>query len=122
MKLHTWKGGTVRLSSCFMALQPTKTIGPVFAKFISPAYHLVALDLPGFGESTCLEDASYSIEDQAKRLNRFADAVGLKKFHIVGNSMGGLIAARYTVMFLPRGYSRWDFSTQLACGHPCRVK
>jgi abhydrolase domain-containing protein 6 len=73
-----------------------------FAKFISPAYHVVALDLPGFGESTCLEDASYSIADQAERLTRFADAVGLKKFHIVGNSMGGHIAARYTVMFPER--------------------
>ncbi len=73
-----------------------------FAKWISPAYHVMALDLPGFGESTCLADASYSIADQAKRLNRFADAVGLKKFHIVGNSMGGHIAARYTIMFPER--------------------
>ena len=73
-----------------------------FAKWISPAYHVVALDLPGFGESSCLEDASYTIADQAKRLNRFADAVGLKKFHVVGNSMGGHIAARYTVMFPER--------------------
>jgi abhydrolase domain-containing protein 6 len=73
-----------------------------FAKFISPVYRVVALDLPGFGESTCLENASYSIEDQAKRLNQFADAVGLKKFHIVGNSMGGYIAARYAVMYPER--------------------
>ena len=73
-----------------------------FAKFITPAYHVVALDLPGFGESTCLENASYSIADQAKRLNRFADAVGFKKFHIVGNSMGGHIAGRYAVMFPER--------------------
>ena len=76
-----------------------------FAKSISPAYHVIALDLPGFGESTCLEDASYSIAEQAKRLNRFVDAVGLKKFHIVGNSMGGYIAARYTVMFPERVFS-----------------
>lgn len=73
-----------------------------FAKFISPAYHVVALDLPGFGESTCLGNASYSIEDQAQRLAQFADAIGLKKFHIIGNSMGGHIAARYTVMFPER--------------------
>jgi abhydrolase domain-containing protein 6 len=73
-----------------------------FAKLISPAYQIVALDLPGFGESTCLEDASYSIADQANRLNRFVDGLGLKKFHIVGNSMGGHIAARYTVMFPER--------------------
>jgi abhydrolase domain-containing protein 6 len=73
-----------------------------FAKFISPTYHVVALDLPGFGESTCLDDASYTIADQAKRVALFADAIGLKRFHIVGNSMGGHIAARYTVMFPER--------------------
>lgn len=70
-----------------------------FAKFAVPAYHVVALDLPGFGDSTCLENASYSISDQAKRLAQFANSVGLKKFHIVGNSMGGHIAGRYAVMF-----------------------
>jgi pimeloyl-ACP methyl ester carboxylesterase len=70
-----------------------------FAKFITPAYHVVALDLPGFGDSTCLENASYSIADQAKRLAQFANSAGLKKFHIVGNSMGGHIAGRYAVMF-----------------------
>lgn len=73
-----------------------------FAKWISPTYHVVALDLPGFGETTCLEDASYSVADQAERLNQFADTVGFKKFHIVGSSMGGHIAARYTVMFPER--------------------
>jgi len=73
-----------------------------FAKFITPSYRAAALDLPGFGDSTCLENASYSIADQAKRLNQFADSAGLKKFHIVGNSMGGHIAARYTVMFPER--------------------
>lgn len=73
-----------------------------FAKTVSPVYHVVALDLPGFGQSTCLENASYTIAEQAKRLNQFADALGLKKFHIVGNSMGGYIAARYAVMFPER--------------------
>jgi abhydrolase domain-containing protein 6 len=73
-----------------------------FAKFISPAYHVVALDLPGFGESTCLKKVSYGIAEQAKRLDQFANAGGLKKFHIEGNSMGGHIAARYTVMFPER--------------------
>jgi pimeloyl-ACP methyl ester carboxylesterase len=73
-----------------------------FAKFISPSYHVIALDLPGFGESTCLDNASYTIADQAKRVALFADAIGLKRFHIVGNSMGGHIAARYAVMFPER--------------------
>jgi pimeloyl-ACP methyl ester carboxylesterase len=82
-----------------------------FAKFISPGYRVVALDLPGFGDSTCLENESYGIAEQAKRLNLFADAVGLQKFHIVGNSMGGYIAARYAVMFPERVLSLGLFNT-----------
>lgn len=73
-----------------------------FAKFITPDYHVVALDLPGFGDSTYLENGSYTVADQAKRLNQFAAAVGLDKFHIVGNSMGGHIAGRYAVEFPER--------------------
>jgi len=70
-----------------------------FAKSFTPAHHVVAPDLPGFGDSTCLENASYRAVDQAKRLDQFVNAIGLKKFHIVGNSMGGHIAGRYAVMF-----------------------
>jgi abhydrolase domain-containing protein 6 len=70
-----------------------------FAKWIAPSYHVVALDVPGFGGSTCLENASYSMADEAKRLNGFVDVLGLKKFHIIGNSMGGHIAGRYAIMF-----------------------
>lgn len=70
-----------------------------FAKFTTPGFRVIALDLPGFGDSTYLENTSYSIAEQAKRLNQFAEAMGLQRFHIVGNSMGGGIAARYAVMF-----------------------
>ncbi len=73
-----------------------------FAKFITPVYHVVALDLPGFGDSTCLDNGSYTVTDQAKRLNQFANAVGFNKFNIVGNSMGGHIAGRYAVLFPER--------------------
>lgn len=69
----------------------------MFAKFLTPSYHVVALDLPGFGESSRIESESYTIQDQANRLDRFADLLGLKTFHLAGNSMGGAIAAKYTV-------------------------
>jgi len=70
-----------------------------FCRFVTPSYHAVALDLPGFGNSAFVENVSYGIVDQAKRLDQFVNAAGLKKFHIVGNSMGGHISARYAIMF-----------------------
>jgi len=69
-----------------------------FAKFITPAYRVLAPDLPGLGDSTYLEDAAYGIADQARMLDKLVDAAGLTKLHIVGSSMGGHIAARYAIM------------------------
>ncbi len=82
-----------------------------FAKFITPGFRVIALDLPGFGNSTSLEKASYGIAEQAKRLNQFADAMGIQRFHIVGNSMGGYIAAQYAVMFPERVITLGLFNT-----------
>jgi abhydrolase domain-containing protein 6 len=82
-----------------------------FAKFLSPSYHIIAVDLPGFGESTYLERASYGVGDQAERLNRFAEAIGLKKFHVVGNFMGGHIAGRYAILFPDRVLSLGFFDS-----------
>jgi len=65
------------------------------AKFLTPAYHVIAIDLPGFGESSKLESESYSIDSQVKRLDNIVNMLGLDKFHLAGNSMGGTIAGQY---------------------------
>ena len=67
-----------------------------FAKTITPKYHVVAPDLPGFGESARHPDWNYDLPEQRKRLAAFVDALGIKRVHIVGNSMGGHLAALYT--------------------------
>jgi pimeloyl-ACP methyl ester carboxylesterase len=68
--------------------------GP-FLKGFSESYRLIVPDLPGFGENSRVPSASYDIESQVKRLNRFVETVGLAEFHLVGISMGGYIAAYY---------------------------
>lgn len=70
-----------------------------FAKWLTPAYHVVIPDLPGFGDSTKSLDENYSIDSQVKRLDRFAQVLQLKEFHIAGNAMGGAIAAVYAARF-----------------------
>jgi pimeloyl-ACP methyl ester carboxylesterase len=52
---------------------------------------IVALDLPGHGESVSDPGLTYSIENQAKWLNEFMESLGIKKAHVMGNSMGGAI-------------------------------
>lgn len=58
-------------------------------------YHVIAPDLPGHGDSSFDGNLFYGFDVQSRRLAEFIDAVGLTKFHLVGNSMGGAIAALY---------------------------
>lgn len=58
---------------------------------LSRDYHVLAVDLPGFGESDkplrALHPAYF-----AQWLESFLDAVALERAHLVGNSMGGRVA------------------------------
>ncbi|OPY86230.1 MAG: Lipase 1 precursor [Smithella sp. PtaU1.Bin162] len=62
-------------------------------------YHVVIPDLPGHGESSKLVNFRYDAATQVERLHKFAQALQLKKFHIVGNSMGGWFAGSYAVFY-----------------------
>ncbi|MAA71380.1 MAG: alpha/beta hydrolase [Bermanella sp.] len=64
------------------------------ARFLE-GYHIIAPDLPGHGETTYLKDDFYGFDQQSLRLAEFINALGLTQFHLVGNSMGGAIAALY---------------------------
>lgn len=81
------------------------------AKHLTPSYHVVAVDLPGFGESTKRQDAIYTIDAQVERLDKIAEALSLKAFHVAGNSMGGNISGRYAVCFPDKVLSLGLFNT-----------
>lgn len=66
-----------------------KSNWPEMVKALPPEFHVVALDLPGFGESSYLEGAGYGFDAQAVRLHEFAQALEIGSAHWVGNSMGG---------------------------------
>lgn len=71
----------------------------VMAPYLTKDYHVVIPDLPGYGESSMIEKASYDLSNQMPRLHKFVQALELKKFHIAGNSMGGLFAGTYAVRY-----------------------
>jgi abhydrolase domain-containing protein 6 len=70
-----------------------------FSKKLTNDYRLIIPDLPGHGDSVHDMSLNYGIEEQAKRLKQFLDALGVKKAHLVGNSMGGAIALRYAFLY-----------------------
>jgi pimeloyl-ACP methyl ester carboxylesterase len=67
-----------------------------FAGHLTDKFRVVAVDLPGHGDSTSSLDDTYDVQSQARRLTLFADRLGLQRFHIIGSSMGGAIAIHYT--------------------------
>jgi len=70
-----------------------------FSKYLTGSYRVIAPDLPGFGYSTKHADWDYSMPPQRSRVNEFVEALGLEKFHIAGNSMGGYLAAVYSYKY-----------------------
>lgn len=60
---------------------------------LAASYEVVALDLPGFGASPALPAGwSYELSEVVPLLARTFEALGLRRPHVVGNSLGGLLA------------------------------
>ena len=66
-----------------------------------PGRRLIALDLPGFGSSPMPAEL-ISMPGYARLLDRFLEELGIDAATVVGNSMGGLIAAELAAAFPQR--------------------
>lgn len=55
----------------------------------------IAWDAPGYGDSTALAAAAPKPREYADAVAAFVGALGLKKFHLIGHSLGALVAACY---------------------------
>jgi len=90
---NTWKDDqeTVVLLHGFAA---NKDNWPRFAKALGDGYNIIAPDLPGHGDSSPDIKLAYDIDSQSRRVLSMLKALGIEKFHVAGNSMGGAIAAR----------------------------
>jgi len=61
---------------------------------VNDSFHVIALDLPGFGRSE-KKDVAYSIEKYASFLNWFIETHTKKPISLVGHSLGGAISLFY---------------------------
>lgn len=77
------------------------------APYLTPHFRVIAVDLPGFGESDKPRDRGYAPSDQVAYVHEIVRALGLESFHLGGNSMGGLIAAKYAVAYPTEVESLW---------------
>ena len=69
------------------------------AASLTRKYRVIAPDLPGWGASTRLENASYGYPAQIGRIDRLTQELKLDRFHLAGHSMGGFLASAYASQF-----------------------
>jgi pimeloyl-ACP methyl ester carboxylesterase len=76
-----------------------KTAAPLLA---DAGFHVIAVDLVGFGYSEKPRSFEYSIDAQARIVARFMDRVGVGRAVIVGSSYGGAVAATLALDYAAR--------------------
>ena len=78
---------------CVHGIQGNKTS---YREFLETAetrgFRGIALDLVGFGDSSRPDSFSYDLRDQAQVIADLALLLGIDTFHLVGHSIGGMIA------------------------------
>jgi pimeloyl-ACP methyl ester carboxylesterase len=67
---------------------------PRTVMLLRPFYRVAAYDLRGHGYSS-MPATGYTRMSMADDLARLVDSLGLKKFHLVGHSFGGLVSLAY---------------------------
>ena len=62
---------------------------------LSARFRVVAWDAPGYGASTALGTEHHAASNYAAALDDWLDALGIPRCHLLGHSLGSLIAARF---------------------------
>lgn len=63
------------------------------------AWRLIIVDLPAHGESLHVSGADYKQEAFVDKIYKFTQAIGLERFHLVGESMGAHISLLLTAKY-----------------------
>jgi pimeloyl-ACP methyl ester carboxylesterase len=62
-------------------------------------YRVVMPDQVGFGKSSKPEHYQYTFQILAQHTKAVLDALGITRVHVLGHSMGGMLAVRFTLMY-----------------------
>lgn len=68
---------------------------------LAPAIRLTGFNLPGYGREP-LARTQYGFGDLARALAERADRAGLRRLHLVGHSIGGMVAQEFALAFPER--------------------
>lgn len=107
LELHFTQGGRGEPLLLLHGIGADKDHFTRVAAHLTPHYRVVAVDLPGFGDSTRNRRLPHSPEAQVERLRAFVRARGLGRVHLGGSSMGGFIAAQWASRYPDEVRSLW---------------
>lgn len=96
-RMMSWQGGPSDAPETVVMIHgysADKTVWMRFAKHFTTHYRVLVLDLPGHGETAFDPALRYDTVSQAQRVVQAMDHLGIARAHLVGNSMGGFIAAQ----------------------------
>jgi pimeloyl-ACP methyl ester carboxylesterase len=92
-KIAVAEAGTGAPIVCLHGLGATKgSFLPSLSELAGDEFRVIAMDLPGFGDSTKPIGAAYDAPYFADVVADTLDALGIERAHIMGNSMGGRVA------------------------------
>jgi pimeloyl-ACP methyl ester carboxylesterase len=66
-----------------------------FAASIADIFRVLALDLRGHGDSEHPDPPAYRVDDYAHDLTAFIASLGVDRIHLVGHSLGAMVATAY---------------------------
>lgn len=77
------------------------------ARHLTPHRRVIAVDLPGFGDSDRLPHLDEGLQDQVDALGMIIAALGLERLHLGGNSLGARVVAVYAAQHPQQVLSLW---------------
>lgn len=105
-----------KLQMAYMDVAPARTTGSVVVLFhgknfgsyywrktmeslIADGHRVIAVDQIGFGKSSKPSHMQYSFPQLAQWTQELLRSQGVKQIHLVGHSMGGMLATRFALMY-----------------------
>lgn len=98
--------------------QMTRWPVPFCEKLVAKGYRAIRFDNRDVGLSTWLDGQSYVLKDMADDAIAVLDAVGVKKAHVAGVSMGGMITQKVAIAHPHRVLSMTSIMSAPAAGPP----
>lgn len=91
-KISTLAAGQGDPVICLHGLGATKASFIPTVAALADRHRVIAIDLPGFGESVKPLNAAYDARYFADAVTALLDELGIERAHLIGNSMGGRVA------------------------------